>query len=293
VTPEKGSVRFELYQQFTDFEQVSDLNGVSIREGEFTTKYSSVQGIIGYDLTSRWGMQLNVPFIYRRYEQYTNYRRTTGSESGLGDMTLSVDYTPIADFDPSGGFRWSFHAGVELPTGDTGSIEAQQSGRVNGSNAPAVLRHHTGGTVSGGRILSLGSGSYDFPIGTALLWRADQYFVLSSLQYTFRTEGDFDYKFGNDLVAELGPGVFVALHDDYTTALRVVFSSEYKWGDDQNSSEVDYTKVYNLFLGPQVIVTASDHLIMQIGVDLPVYRDESDTTIIPRWRMRAGVTYRL
>ena len=49
---------------------------------------SITQGVVGYSINSRFGLQLNVPFIYREFKRPEGFDIDHGTESGLGDISL-------------------------------------------------------------------------------------------------------------------------------------------------------------------------------------------------------------
>ncbi len=49
---------------------------------------SITQFVAGYSFTSRFALQVNVPFIYRSFQRPEGFAIDHGTESGLGDVSL-------------------------------------------------------------------------------------------------------------------------------------------------------------------------------------------------------------
>jgi hypothetical protein len=129
-------------------------------------------------------------------------------------------------------------------------------------------------------------------IGTGLSGRWRRLFATANVQYAIRSEGDFQHRYANDLTWAGGPGVYLALKDQYSLALQAVVSGETKGKDtfagvpDEDSAE---TLVY---LGPQLNITWGGSLSAVIGLDLPVSRQNTGVQVLPDYRVRAAITFR-
>jgi hypothetical protein len=181
------------------------------------------QAFVGYNVSERFGVQFNLPIIYRDYSKVGAH----GSETGIG-----------------------------------------------------------------GHDLTLGSGSFDGLVGTALYTRWKRLFLTGSMQYAIRTEGDFGYQFANDWMWFGGPGVYLGMGLKYTLALQAVVSGESKGEDTINGVASDDTAITSVYLGPQINFTWSDRLSAQIAADLPVSITSSGQQIVPDYRVRAALTWR-
>ena len=168
------------------------------------------------------------------------------------------------------------------------------------SPAPADLRreehHHDHGpgaieSAIHGHDLALGSGSVDGILGGALYTRWRRAFANAAVQYAIRMEGDFDYRFGNDLSWSGGPRFLLALEDAYTISLQANVSGEYKEEDEHHGGMVHDTGATTIFLGPKLVFTWSDHLSAELAGGIPVVRDNSGYQLIPDYRIHAGVVW--
>jgi len=266
-----------LAEQFTYFDTFQ--SGGQDRPNPDSEHLSSLmsQLFAGYNFNDRLGLQFNLPVIYREYAATDSGVRRHGSEIGLGDALLlgnvrlykkrTVDYT----------FNWNALAGLKLPTGDSGHLRASEPDFAAGI---------------GGHDLALGSGSFDGVIGTDIFARWKKLFLTAGTQYAIRSEGDFGYQYANDLSWSGGPGVYVALKDDYTLSLQAIVSGEYKPEDTRNGVATDDTAETSVYLGPQINFTWGSRLSAQLGADLPVSIKSSGEQIVPTFRIHAAITWR-
>lgn len=284
-------VTLALSEQFTKYKRS---NAQDVRSGEFTRDYSTTQLIGAYDFNERFGVQASVPFIYRSFDAVTGFRETDESETGIGDSSFLLSFSPISVREADKASVLSLFAGVKVPTGDSGSLDdaltLSQSPRLNNETHN---RHHTVSVGSGtsGRVLTIGTGSTDFLIGSSLSLRRDKVFLLSSLQYAFRTEGDYDYRFDNDLLWNTGPGVYAVLDDAYSVAFRLAVNGEHKGKDRFQGADVEDSQVRNLYVGPEAIFTWRSKMFGELGLDIPV-ESRKTSTIEPDYRVRFTMGYR-
>jgi hypothetical protein len=241
-------------------------------DGERLNSLTS-QAFIGYNINDRFGLQFNLPVIYREYSK----DGTHGSEVGIGDVSLIGNVRLYEKLTETASFRWTALGGIKFPTGDTDKLN------------PAAPDFAAG---IGGHDLTLGSGSYDGLVGTGFYAGTKRVFLTGAMQYAIRTEGDFGYQFANDWVWYGGPGVYLVMGEKYTLALQAVVSGESKGEDTINGVATSDTAVTSVFMGPQVNFTWSDRLSVQVAVDLPVSIASSGEQIVPDYRIRAALTWR-
>jgi hypothetical protein len=237
------------------------------------------QAFVGFNFNNRIGVQLNLPIIYREYGAIAEggSGRVHGSEVGLGDALLlgnfhlyksrTVDYT----------FNWNGLAGIKFPTGNSHHLNPTEPDFATGI---------------GGHDLALGSGSFDGVVGTDIFARWKKGFLTAGTQYAIRSEGDFGYQYANDLSWSGGPGMYLALKDDYTLSLQAIVSGETKGQDTRRGVETDDTAETAVYLGPQINFTWESQLSAQVGADLPVSIHSSGEQIVPTFRIHAALTWR-
>ena len=298
--------RLGLAQQFTHFGTLED-GGRKAANPAGERIDSSITQLIGrWQFTHRLGVQLNVPLISRHYRRVLHDGRIRhGDETGLGDLAVLADVLIYSRVTTDAVLRWSFLAGLELPSGDTGPLAEElrladtPRGRGRGQGRQLHPRH--GGDGHGGRSapsgvhghdLALGSGSVDGIVGTAASWSWRRLFITAALQYAIRREGDFAYRYANDLVWDGGPGVYLLLDHRYTLGLQAMLAGETKGKDTQQGRRLDDTAVTRLSVGPGLHFTWSTSLAASLAVDLPVIRHNTALQIVPDYRVRGGLTWR-
>jgi opacity protein-like surface antigen len=234
----------------------------------------------GYNFNDRIGVQLNLPVIYREFSAISEtpgVGRVHGSEVGLGDMMLLGNFRLYKKRTADYTFTWNALAGLKLPTGDSHHLNPAEEDFAAGI---------------GGHDLALGSGSVDGVIGTDIFARWNRIYVTAGTQYAIRSAGAFDYQYANDLSWSGGPGVYLALKDDYTLTFQAIVSGEYKKEDTIRGAATDDTAETSVYLGPQLNFTYGSRLSAQVGADLPVSIVSSGEQIVPTFRIHAAVTWR-
>ena len=237
------------------------------------------QTFAGYNFNDRIGAQINLPVIYREYGAIAGggAGRVHGSDFGLGDALLLGNLHLYKSRTVDHTFNWNALGGVKFPTGNSHHLNPAENDFAAGI---------------GGHDLALGSGSFDGVIGTDIFARRSKFFLTAGTQYTIRSEGDFGYQYANDLSWSGGPGVYLALKEDYTLSAQAIVSGEYKTEDTVHGVATDDTAATSVFLGPQINFTWGSELSAQLGAELPVSIRSSGDQIVPTFRIRAAVTWR-
>ena len=259
-------------EQFTQFGTLRE-NGQRIpSEGQYI--HSSVSQVFaGYNVNNRFGVQLNLPVIYRGYGSDTIH----GTVSGIGDLSLTASFRAYEKLSEASNFDWTMLAGVKFPTGDPSLLNTPDSELPEGI---------------GGHDLALGSGSYDGIVGTGIFGRWKRGFFTASVQYAIRSEGAFEHRYANDLTWFVGPGMYFAITHQTTFSLQAVVSGETK-GKDTFSGVPDEDSAETLvYVGSQLDFTWGSRMSALLAADLPVVRDNSGTQVMPNYRIRAAFTWR-
>ncbi len=307
-TPVANAFRLSLAEQFTALDRIKT-------DGHYTENTynqflkSSVTQVSGqYDVSNSTSLQLVVPVVSRTWRRIEDEKVQRGSDAGIGDITLLAHYVPVNYSNGNVLARLRVFGGVELPTGDAHYLgeEGAPGHHGDGEHSQDEMVHHSltqkhNGTVHApqsanavhGHDITLGSGSWDFPLGAGLYTQWKSFIWQTDAQYTIRTEGAFDYTFANDWAWATAVGHYLYLEDDAQISLRARLSGQYK-GYDTGSGGVRYddTAFNGTFLGPEVVAIASTTWLGTLGYDLPIEVHNSDTQITPTWRIRAALTYR-
>lgn len=269
-------------EQYTRFGSLRE-DGMEIPNDANQYIDSSVtQLFAGYNFNRKFGVQLNVPVISRSYSRPRGAVIETGNESGLGDISVTGSYLVLQKLAEDYTFSWSILGGVKLPTGDSSRLNEPEV-----ENDPPLPE-----SGIGGHDLALGSGSVDGIIGTTVFGRWKRLFADADVQYAIRTEGDYGHQYANDLIWSTGPGVYVALEDNYTITLQALVSGETKEKDTYYGVEDPDSAATLVYVGPQIGFTWSDKLSAEIGVDFPVSIENTGVQVVPDYKVRAALTWR-
>ena len=278
----------------------------------------------GYNFSQEWGVQLTLPYIARSYRRTAGDHLESGTLSGLGDATLAARFTPVSSFDEESSFVWNVQAGLKLPTGSAQALQEETGHADHGdttselhTHAEAVspraepdVRFHGGEdhdedavdsvqappplseSLIGGHDLALGSGSVDGLLGTSLFWRQQSLFLNAGAQYLLRTRGSYGYQFGNAFLWNVSPGVLLVNDGQTLMGLQFNLSGENKRPDNVNGSIIDHTGMNALYAGPQFFAAGGD-LTLQTGLDLPLYQHTDGATLVPDYRIRFQLNWKL
>ena len=289
-------------EQFTHFGTVQvDGEEVANPTGQYLDS-SITQLVAGYSFTPRFGLQINLPLIYRSFERPEGFGIDRGTESGLGDISLLAKYVLFhserggsahVDFSDSKSPRMVskepdftasvvLMAGVKFPTGDSDRL-SEEFNEIEIPGAPPSGIH--------GHDLALGTGSFDGILGAQTSLRYRNFFFQADAQFAVRGEGDFGYEPANDISWSGGPGYYFVRNRDLIVGLQFVVSGEHKDLDRFQGAAVEDTGITSVFLGPRVIASMG-RVSGEIGVDIPVIIDNTALQTVPDYRVRAGFAFR-
>jgi len=270
-------------EQFTHFGTLQEDGREVPNDANQSLDSSVTQILLGYNFNERFGVQFNAPIIHRSFQRAAGSGLDRGSETGLGDVSLTGHLQAYRHETKNATVAWNLLGGVKFPTGSTTRLEEElnETEPVEGEIASGIHGHD----------LTLGSGSFDGIVGTSVFARYKRTFVGASAQYAIRTKGDFDYQFANDLTWSGGPGVLLILKDHYTLSLQANVSGETKGKDDFNGGKADDTGITSVFLGPEMLFTWRDKLSAELGVDVPISVDNTALQSVPDWRVRVALTW--
>jgi len=256
---------------------------------------SITQLFVGYGITDKLTVQVNVPYIHRSFERPGHDGIDKGSVSGLGDLTALAQYTLLRRDREDTTFVWRALGGIKFGTGDSDRLQEElEEGDDDHSDAALASSKHEGhdhdGPISGihGHDLALGSGSTDFLLGTSAFWRSGRWYGSGDLQYAIRRTGDFDYRFGNDLQWTVSGGRYLLLEHERTVSLQLNLSGEDKDYDELAGVKLDDTHARVLFLGPQLGLTFGPRWSLEVRAEAPIDTDNSAIQTTAAWRVRAA-----
>ena len=104
-------------EQFTHFGTLQDEGReVPNQTGQYLNSSIS-QVFAGYNFTERFGLQFNLPVIYRSFKRPDGMGGIDrGTESGLGDVSLLGSFVGYRKLTEQSTFSWSIVGGVKFPT---------------------------------------------------------------------------------------------------------------------------------------------------------------------------------
>lgn len=274
-----------LAEQFTRFGTLQTDGMQTPSPVEQYLNSSTAQFAVGYNFNERFGVQFTAPMVHRSFQRPDDTGAIQrGTEAGVGDVSLLGHFLAINRETKHGAFRWTVLGGLKFPTGSTGRLQ-EEVDELTAPPAPVDSAIH-------GHDLTLGSGSVDGIIGTAMFTRWKRVFFSANVQYAIRSTGDFDYRFADDLSWSGGPGALLILGDNFTLALQTVVSGETKGQDTFQGNKAGDTGLTAVYVGPQISATWKEKLSAEIGVDLPVSIRNTSFQAVPDFRVRAGLTWR-
>ena len=273
-------------EQFTHFGTIQ-VDGKKV-SNEFGQRLDSSvsQVAVGYQLSDRFGVQFNLPVIYRSFRRLEEDVVRSGTESGIGDAALLGNFVMVRKDKADWSVAWQVFGGVKFPTGDSDRLreELEEGDEMGGEEGHESAVH--------GHDLTLGSGSYDGIIGTEVYSRWRRLFFAAGAQYALRSRGDFDYEFADDLTWSGGPGAYLVFNENWVVGLQANVSGEHKKNDVLQGEKLDDTALTAVYLGPQATVTWKGRLTAEVGVAWPVYLDNSALQIVPDYRVTGGLSWR-
>ena len=271
-------------EQFTHFGTLKDEGQATANNlGQFLDS-SITQIFSGYDFNPRFGLQLTVPVIVRSFRRANTGVAETGSESGVGDMTLHGRFSPYQKYTEHFSFHWGVLGGLKIPTGSTHRLDEELAEGDEDPELPGSGIH--------GHDLTFGSGSWDGVVGTGVYTRWHRLLGTAELQYSLRSTGAIDYRFANDLHWNVGVGAYPLLRHTYTLAVQAKVSGEHKGLDTLAGVQAEDTGITTVMMGPEFLFTWKYFLSVGLGADIPVMIHNTSLQSVPDYRIRTSIMWR-
>ena len=254
----------------------------------------------GYEINSRFALQINLPLIYREFKRPEGFEIQQGTVSGLGDTSLllktvvfhyaspaqrSFEFygskNPVAvEHEPDFTVSAVLLTGIKFPTGDSSRLK-EEFHEIEIPGVPESGIH--------GHDLTLGTGSYDGLFGEQNALRYKNLFFESNVQFTLRGDGTHQYHFANDFIWDGGPGYYIVRNRDTIFGIQCVASGEYKDVDRFLGKPAEDTGITSVFLGPR-LVGSRGGWSAELAVDLPVFLNNTSLQAVPDYRLHAGIS---
>ncbi len=288
-------------EQFTHFGTMQ-MDGNEVANPTDQHLESSItQFVLGYSLTSRFALQINVPYIYRSFARPEGFTIDHGTESGLGDVSLLGKFvafhinalarketvsdgknTTELTLEPELTASVVVLAGIKAPTGDSSRIK-EEFNEVEIPGAPPSGIH--------GHDLTLGTGSWDGVFGLQNSLRYRRFFLQADAQFVLRGDGRHQYHFANDVSWTGGPGYYFVRTRSTILGLQFGVSGEHKDVDRFRGDKAEDTGITSVALGPR-LVASRGKFSGEVGVEIPVLIDNTDLQLVPDYRLRAAFSVR-
>lgn len=261
---------------------------------------TSLQLVAGWRFTPTWGVRMYVPLLYRSYRRATASGTVEGWYTGLGDVLIEGVASGQVRRDGRHFTVGNLFAGLELPTGDSDQL-AYVNLASGGGVADSGHSHGGGGEPSAPdsvhdavhpQSLALGSGSWDMVAGASGFARWGRAYLTGHGQYTFRTEGDYGYRYGSGVMFGAGPGVFLVERGPSTLGVHLNLTGQFDERDHHQGYLVSDSGMRELLLGPDLTCSWRGRLTGELGAEVPVWQDSHGRHLATDVRIHSGVSVR-
>lgn len=269
-----GSVRLRVTREAT------------LKEGTETVTDAKDQAVTTFeeDLTLVYGgtrnltLGVTLPILQRRlrFDDAAGERRTITAD-GPGDLTLVGAYRFFRRDIERGTDQFSFLGGLKLPSGAT-DIEDSNLPRLQGGTERRLPPS-----------LQLGSGSVDGIVGLAAFINRDRLSFYGDVQGKLNTEGAQDFRAGNQLHYDLSADH--VLLPGRNMFLILELNGVFKARAEQNDRAVRDSGGHVLFISPGIQYLPIPPLILEAGVQIPIFRDLNGHQLAPDWSLVVGLRY--
>jgi len=211
--------------------------------------------VLVYGVTAKITLFGIIPYLDKELKSNTPGGRRSRGDRGIGDTTFIGRYTLYQRDSPGQTIRLAPFAAIKTPTGD--NKEKDGLGRL-----PQPLQ--------------IGSGSWDYTLGTILTWQTLKWQVDGSASYRFNTRGN-GFMFGDEarldvsyqyrlLPRRLGSGLPAFVY--------AVLESNLSYRDKNKAGAVDDINSggFTWFLSPG-LQFVTKRMVLEAALQLPIVQD--------------------
>jgi len=217
--------------------------------------------VLVYGVTSKVTLFGIIPYLDKELKLTTPKGRVSRGDTGAGDTTFIVRYTLYQRDSPGQTIRIAPFAAIKAPTGDDN--EEDGLGRL-----PQPLQ--------------LGSGSWDYTLGSIFTWQTLKWQIDSSASYRFNTRAN-GLRFGDEarldlsyqyrlFPRQLGSGVPAFIYAVLESNLSWKDKNKAGLADDMNSGGLTW------FLGPG-LQYVTRLMVLEAAIQLPIVQDLNGTAL--------------
>ena len=297
---------FSLAEQYIPY-GTTQLDGEEVDNPPFDDFVDSsiTHFVLGYNISSRFGISLNVPLTHLKFERTDLVYSLSGppvlvneqgTETGLGDVSLIGRVAIFQKLEMEYGLVVNVLAGVKFPTGNDERLDDEIEQTEIYDALPSTIPHddplqHSIASVHQHN-LALGSGSYDGIFGVTMNGNWQRFFLNAQFQYYLRSEGRSGFKYGNELMVSGGPGVFVLLDKGYTLSFQAFALYDDMGEDELLGTPSGRTGLTAWYLGPVVNFTWGSQFSANIGAEFPLSIENNGYQSVPDYRLHGGISWR-
>jgi hypothetical protein len=230
-------------------------------------------------LFNHFSLDFNLPVVSRAYTLRPNNTYESDRETSLGDASILADVHIIENHSSPLESEWRLRGGVKLPTGDSDDLNDFEASNHTDFGGSAVYPYD----------LAKGTGSVDWIAGTSVFMRYDRVVGFVDGQYTARTEGENNFRFGDTAVVQGAPGYLFAVSGPNSLGLFANTTFKYSGEAEQDGDTVENTGQKTLSVGPELLFTVRDAFSATVGVNFPVYRDVNGRQLAQAYDILASV----
>ena len=230
-----------------------------------------------YGFHEDFTVAVTLPYVFKEMEARIGGERVTRRSDGLGDLTVMGKWRFFKRPELGGTTEMAAFLGAKLPTG----ADDEHDG---GARLPQPLQP--------------GTGSVDGILGAALtrLWDGGRWLINADIFYKFNSKAN-DYRFGNVLRFDIG-GHFRVYPDRYerydqmTVNAVLELNGQYAEEDIFDGDHVKTTGGLKLFISPGIQAIVSENLLVEAGVQIPLYRNLNGPQLAEDFRATFGLRWR-
>lgn len=264
------------------FASMLNSNFVGIRY--FNQQYKSSDGL--YSNSPWYDENFNTVQLWARIPVYKNIQisallpyhfhereTATGNEQiqGIGDITVLAMYNVYQSKKDSANVfhTWQMGGGIKAPTGE---FDQANAGNVNPS-------------------FQVGTGSWDYLLATEYTVRRKQFGLNAMANYTFKTENEKQYRFGNQFNYA---GTFYYLYEKKTFSLapQIGLAGEI-YGSNYQYEQVVRKSSGDIVFGKVGVEMGRDKFSFGANVMLPLSQNLASNRVEAKYRWSVNLNYSL
>lgn len=264
-----------LFSQYSKFDQGHELESFN----------HQIAG--AWRFNDRWAVQAGVPYLDRDLDGETT--------SGIGDATLLGIFRLHHDVKGTDATVVDIYAGLKFPTGDTDELKEERDVALeakeheeHGHEEADGDGHHA--EHAHGHVVSPGSGSLDGIFGARAIAKRGRWQASAAAQYLLRTEGDYDYQYGNELILNAGARYYVVLRANSYIALGADITRDKRERDEVLGEKQESTPASS-YIGPAIEAAFGENFSLFAAWDIAIEGEDEGLHGAADKRARAGVNF--